>query len=56
MASDLAAAVTQGRDPERALDAWMTCIACEIAAKAHADGSAGQSRHRPLKDLLPEIA
>jgi hypothetical protein len=56
IAANLVAEVAAGRDPERALDAWITRIACEIAAKTQRKAAPGDGSHvRPVKDLLPEV-
>jgi hypothetical protein len=57
IAMSLVTEVSRGRDPERALDRWLTQIACEIAVKAQAGTAPADSppRARPVKDLLPEI-
>ncbi len=57
IALNLVTEVSRGRDPERALDRWLTQIACEIAVKAQAGKAPAEPppRARPVKDLLPEI-
>ena len=57
LAADVMAEISRGRNPERALNDWITRIACEVAAHAHRHGAPGASKRVTLlKDLLPEIA
>lgn len=54
VARSLLADMKVGRNPDRALDAWLTRIACEIAANASSQRPRSSAK-RTLKDLLPEI-
>ena len=58
IANNLLCDVSQGRDPERTMDDWLTRIACEIAAKSQEQRKpviASGHRVRPVGDLLPEV-
>ena len=57
LAGAVIADISQGRDPEATLDAWIRQIACEITAKTQDEGGTSNPRRptRSLKDLLPEI-
>lgn len=58
IANNLLCDVSQGRDPERTIEDWLTRIACEIAAKSQAQRAGvidAGPRVRPVKDLLPEV-
>ena len=57
IAGNIAADVSHGRNPEKALDDWLARIANEIAAshEQHKIIEKTGARLRSLKDLLPEV-
>lgn len=56
LAAAVAADVSQGRNPDPTIDAWIRRLAAEIAEKAPApDAGARRSGIRRIGDVLPEI-